>query len=213
MDATSLFTNIPTALCTKAIKNRWQKIKPHIFLTQKQFLETVNIKDEFYLQKAGLAMDNSISGFLADMVMKDLETNALQTLPFHVPSYKRYVDDIIVEIPENQSNVILDIFNKQHKKLKFAVEEEIDQSINFLDLTLNRTTNGDIVTSWYQKAIASGRYLHFNAHNPMTHKRNVATTLTDRAIAFTHPKTDLRASRKSKSSWLIMVTRENSLME
>lgn len=43
------------------------------------------------------------------------------------------------------------------------------------------------ITSWYQKEIASGRYLHFEGHNSMTHKRNVATAITDRAIAFTDP--------------------------
>lgn len=77
LDVTSLFTT--TSLCTKAIKKRWQRIKPHTFITQKQFVETVNVitsesffrfKDDYYLQKSELGMGNSISGFLADFVMK-----------------------------------------------------------------------------------------------------------------------------------------------
>lgn len=64
LDPTSLFTNIPTTLCVAAIKRRWSKIKPHTFLTQKQFIDTVRLitsesyfryKDDFYLQKSGLA--------------------------------------------------------------------------------------------------------------------------------------------------------------
>ncbi|KAG4069583.1 hypothetical protein HA402_005121 [Bradysia odoriphaga] len=33
-----------------------------------------------------------------------------------------------------------------------------------------------------------GRYLHFQGHKPVTHKWNVASAITDRAIAFTNPK-------------------------
>lgn len=44
-----------------------------------------------------------------------------------------------------------------------------------------------ISTKWYQKETASGRYLNFKAHNPIQHKRNVATAITDRAIALTNP--------------------------
>lgn len=207
LDATSLYTNVPTALCTKAIKKRWQQIKPHTFMTQKQFLEAVNIittesyfryKDHYYLQISGLAMGNSISGFLADMVMEDLEETSLRKLPFNVPFYRRYVDDIIVAVPVNGSDVIMQQFNSYHKNLKFTVEEEINASINFLDMSLHRKNDGHIETIWYQKAIASGRYLHFEAHNPITHKRNVATTLTDRAIALTNTMDRPKSLKKVK---------------
>lgn len=124
-------------------------------------------------------MGNSISGFLADFVMKDLETEALKKLPFNTPFYKRYVCDIIVAIPICETETILNRF--------FTVEEEIDGSLNFLDMSLKRMNDGSISTKWYQKETASGRYLHFQAHNPIQHKRNVATTITDRAIALTNP--------------------------
>ncbi|XP_037040265.1 uncharacterized protein LOC119077188 [Bradysia coprophila] len=122
------------------------------------------------------------------MVMEDLEETTIKKLPFTIPFYKRYVDDIIVAIPENESQTMMNHFNNHHRNLKFTVEEEVSSSINFLDMTLNRRNDGKVDTKWYQKSIASGRYLHFQAHNPMTHKRNVATTLTDRAIALTNPQ-------------------------
>ncbi|KAG4072949.1 hypothetical protein HA402_006629 [Bradysia odoriphaga] len=55
-------------------------------------------------------------------------------------------------------------------------------------MTLTRDDNGNLIRSWYRKELSSGRYLNFNGHNPMTHKRNVATAITDRAITFTEPK-------------------------
>lgn len=96
--------------------------------------------------------------------MEDLEISALAKLPFDTPFYKRYVDDIIVAIPANTSEIICNQFNKHHKNLKFTVEEEVNGSINFLDMSLHRSNEGTITTKWFQKEIASGRYLHYNAH-------------------------------------------------
>lgn len=65
-------------------------------------------------------------------------------------------------------------------------------------MTLHRQNDGNISTTWYQKAIASGRYLHFQAHNPMTHKRNVVMALTDRAIALKNPRDRPKSINKVK---------------
>lgn len=55
-------------------------------------------------------------------------------------------------------------------------------------MTLTRNELGNITCKWYRKEISSGRYLNFQGHNPVTHKRNVASAITDRAINFTNPK-------------------------
>lgn len=200
LDATSLYTNVHQDMCIAAIERRWNMIENHTFLTKNQFIDAIKLittesyfryKDHYYLQKTGLAMGNSISGLLADMVMNDLETKTLKNLPFIVTFYKRYVDDIIAVIPQREAQKMLDEFNNYdqvHKKLQFTKEEECNRSINFLDMTLTIDNNGYIRSKWYQKAISSGRYLNFQASNPTTHKRNVVTALTDRAIAFTDPE-------------------------
>lgn len=185
LDATSLFTNVPINLCIKAIKKRWNIIKPHTRLTQQQYIDTIKMitsesyfryGDKYYIQKSGLAMGSSISGFLADIVMEDLEETALSKLQFIVPFYERYVDDIIIAIPENATEATQKTFNAYHKQIQFTVEEEAENSINFLDFTLMRKQNGEITTKWYQKAVASGRYLHFKSSSSTTHKRNVNST-------------------------------------
>lgn len=92
LDATSLFTNIPTNLCIKAIKARWKIIKPNTYLTQQQFIEAIKMitsesyfryQDHYYIQKSDLAMGSSISGFVVDMVMEDLEESVLSKLQFN----------------------------------------------------------------------------------------------------------------------------------
>lgn len=89
-------------------------------------------------------MGNAISGFLADLIMEELEVYILNRLPFIVPFYRRFVDYILAFVP-----------------------------------------NG---SKWYRKQLSSARYWNFNGHNPMTHKRNVANAITDRAITFTKPE-------------------------
>lgn len=132
LDATSLFTSVPLNLCLVAIEKRWHKIQPHTFLTKELFLDTIKLiasesyfryKDHYYLQIDGLAMGNSISGLLAHMVMEDLELKALNKLPFLIPFYKRFVDDIITAIPEGQSTTILNIFNDQ-ERINFTMEDQ-----------------------------------------------------------------------------------------
>lgn len=196
LDATSLFTNIPKELCVRAIEKRWLSISEHTSLSKEQFIDAVKLiidesyfkyGDAFYLQSRGVAMGNAISGFLADLVMEDLEVYILNNIPFVVPFYRRFVDDILAFVPEDKIDQLVAAFNNYHPMLKFTFEEENDKSINFLDMTLTRDDFGNITTKWYRKEIASGRYLHFQGHNPVTHKRNVASAITDRAIAFTNP--------------------------
>lgn len=79
-----------------------------------------------------------------------------------------------------------DDFNKYHPKLQFTIQEEVNNFINFLDMTLTRQADRHVMTKQYRNEISSRRYLHFEAYNSVTHKRNVATAITDRAIAFTN---------------------------
>ncbi|KAG4068036.1 hypothetical protein HA402_003942 [Bradysia odoriphaga] len=136
---------------------------------------------------ASVVMGNSISGFFADLVMEDLELHIQNKLLYIIPFYRRFVDDILVFAPEDKINHLLESFNKYHPKLKFTLETEKNRSINFLDFTLTRDDDGNITSKWYRKEISSGLYLHFQGHNPTTHKRNVASAITDRAKAFTNP--------------------------
>lgn len=134
-------------------------------------------------------MGNCISDFLSELVMEDLEKSVLPNMPFTLPFYKRYVDDILLAIIPGKENEILEIFNKYDKNLKFTMELENEEtkSINFLDMTLTRKEDGTIETTWYQKSVASGRYLNCKAMNPIGHKRNVVTGLVDRSITFSDP--------------------------
>lgn len=139
LDATSLFTNIAKELCIRSIEKRWTIISQHTFMTKEMFIEAVKMiidgsyfryGDFYYVQVYGVAMGNSISGFLADLVMEDLEVHILNNLPFIVPFYRRFVDDILAFVPEDKVDLILTAFNSYNPNLKFTISKT----------ELNRTT-------------------------------------------------------------------------
>ena len=49
----------------------------------------------FYKQTEGLAMGSSISATVANLVMEHIQNFLIPQLPFPLPFFKRYVDDII----------------------------------------------------------------------------------------------------------------------
>ena len=59
-----------------------------------------------------------------------------------VAAYFRYVDDILLiyDSHHTDTNNIANDFNKIHPNMKFTAEAESDNRINFLDITLHRTS-------------------------------------------------------------------------
>ncbi|XP_018364347.1 PREDICTED: uncharacterized protein LOC108762042 [Trachymyrmex cornetzi] len=83
----------------------------------------------------GMPMGSPLSPILADLVIQDLELYVINSLEFKVPIYYRYVDDILVALPDVQINKVLLLFNSHHNRIKFTVEENDDgcMSANIFD--------------------------------------------------------------------------------
>ncbi|XP_018398305.1 PREDICTED: uncharacterized protein LOC108776248 [Cyphomyrmex costatus] len=84
----------------------------------------------------GTPMGSPLSPIIADLVLRDIEEKALNSLNFCCTFYFRYVDDIILAAPEDKIEVIKDTFNNIHRRLQFTVEFEQNHMISFLDLLL-----------------------------------------------------------------------------
>ena len=93
----------------------------------------------------------------------------------------RHVDESHVCLAREHLTEFHCHLNSMNQHIKFTVEEEIDRSIAFLDTKTTRNTDWSIKTSVYRKATHTDKYLHFNSHHPLQHKRSVARTLLDRA--------------------------------
>ena len=191
LDVVSLFTNVPKEAAVSAVKSRWQEIQPKVKMPWKDFEEGLllclnstdfNFDGITYFQKRGLPMGSPFSPILADIVMDDLEKERLSNLGFELPLYLRYVDDILIAVPNTEIDNILQFFNTNNFNIKFTLEKEIEQTINFLDISITRKQDQKLSLNWYRKPTWSGRYLNFFSHHPLRYKKSVVNNLVDRAI-------------------------------
>lgn len=127
-------------------------------------------------------MGSSISSLLADIVMGDLESDCLKQLDYTPLFYYRYVDDIIIAIPQNKIDQTLTVFYGYHPKLQFTIELEEVNSMNVLEIQIIKNKNNIITTNWYQKNTFSGRILHFESNHPKHQKIAMVYNLVDRAL-------------------------------
>ncbi|XP_044757770.1 uncharacterized protein LOC123315929 [Coccinella septempunctata] len=160
-DVVSLYTNTPMEKAKDIISKRWDEIKNHTDLTKVEFMKAIDFcitnsyfqfEDSFYSQIDGCSMGNPLSSVLAELVMEDLEKTIIEKLIFKINFFKRYVDDCITAIAESHITPIINELNNYHPKLKFTVEIEKNNRINFLDMTLIHDNNGSkIETIWHTK--------------------------------------------------------------
>jgi hypothetical protein len=95
------------------------------------------------LQKEGLAMGAPSSGLIAEIFLQHTEHQHIAELSakHKIINYFRYVDDILIIYDSNHSDIqdILADFNTLHPNLHFTAETEKDNTINYLDLSIQRT--------------------------------------------------------------------------
>lgn len=194
-DVTSLFTNIPLELVIDSIQRHWNSISQHTDITLQRFLELIafvfdttffTFQDRYYKQIFGTPMGSVISPIVAQYVMDDVLDTVVSKLPFQVPFLKKYVDDIITAVPSDSIEETLIIFNSIHSKIQFTTETESDCSVPFLDMLVIRDGTS-IMTDWYIKPTASGRYINFYSFHSMKMKINVIMNMKKRVIRLSHP--------------------------
>lgn len=196
LDVISMYTNIPINLANEIVRDRWEELSQFTKLPLQEFERGIGValstnyfqfRDKFYNQTHGLAMGAPISSVIAQLVLERLEEDVIADLDFQPLFFKRYVDDCIVCIPRDKIDYILMKFNSYHPSIQFTVETEKYSTINFLDMTLIRNKN-KILTKYFQKPTASGRYVNFFSTQPLAHKKNTVTALADRIINLTNPQ-------------------------
>ncbi|XP_046615634.1 uncharacterized protein LOC124303010 [Neodiprion virginianus] len=132
-------------------------------------------------------MGSPISPVVANLVLEHFEKKIISHLPFSLPFYYRYVDDIITCVKKENLQLLLTKFNNFHPRIQFTFELEKDGKISFLD-TMVINHNDTIILDWHHKPTWSGRYIHFNSYRPIKHKKSVAISLFDRCLRISNPQ-------------------------
>jgi len=101
LDVISLFTNIPIELAIENIQNRWDLIRTSTCIPKNEFISGLKLilnstyftfNKRTFKQISGTPMGSPLSPIIADLVMRDLEMKALNSLQFETKIYFRYVD-------------------------------------------------------------------------------------------------------------------------
>ena len=151
LDIRDMYTNIPVKETLNIIQNQTNLLCDDIDESDQliSLLETsleqnyFMYNNEFYLQKDGLPMGSPISSLLSEIFLQNLESQFIENIKtkHNISFYGHYVDDILIvynQTDENQSQNILNDFNNIHNSLKFTLEEEACNGINYLDLNLTK---------------------------------------------------------------------------
>ena len=71
--------------------------------------------------------------------------------------------------------------NSVELPIQFILGREKDRHLPFLDSNVSRGVQGNLETSVYRKPTHTDKYLAFDSHYPICHKKSVAKTLLRRA--------------------------------
>jgi hypothetical protein len=181
LDISNMYANIPV----KETKQIFNDIMTHnqtpldakteiltwydIVTSQNYFTNGTNIS----IQKDGLAMGAPSSGILSEIFLQKLENtkpidiaNELQLITYH-----RYVDDILIvyDIRHTDINTITTKFNEMHPNLHFTHETELTNTINYLDVTINRRNN-HVDIAICRKPTYTDAIIPYTSNHPPAHK-------------------------------------------
>ncbi|XP_078357438.1 uncharacterized protein LOC144642347 [Oculina patagonica] len=193
-DVKSLFTSIPVNLALTITNERLHQdqhladrtnmsisniMKLLEFVLKENYFKYDSI---YYKQIFGCAMGSPISPVIADLVMEEIEENAITTAHHPHKWWFRYVDDSHACLKKEHVNEFHQHLNSINPNIQFTVELEdtTEQGLPFLD-TITTRSGTQIEVNVYRKSTHTDRYLDFNSYHPECHKRSVVCTLLRRA--------------------------------
>jgi len=140
-----------------------------LIVTQNYFWFTGNT----YVQKKGLATGAPNFSIFSEIYLQYVENTLIYDVlqKIKVEGYFRYVDDILIVCIENLTDIneIHNRFNSISLDLNFTLELEQDDALNFLDLTIKKTTT-KMVYDIYRKPTTSDNIIPKDSCHPSEQK-------------------------------------------
>jgi len=123
------------------------------------------------IQKEGLAMDTPSSGFIAEIFLQHIEHLhiAQMSMKHNSINYFRYVDNILIISDSTYSSIQANDFNALHQNLQFTAELEENNTINYLDITIQKTPTSR-KTAIYRKPTFTETLIPYISNHPTQQK-------------------------------------------
>lgn len=195
LDVVNLFGNLEKKKIIEILKLKWENIRPHTNLDMNLFMEIITFllennyctfQGEFYQQIFGCAMGSKLSPILAQYVMDHQLDSILPKLPYTVLFVKKFVDDIMMIVPETFIQLTLDLFNSVCVDLQFTLEtEDLHHSVPFLDTRAYRQDK-IVKLKWYRKDTHSDKIIHFHSDHGINVKINTINQMKRRISKICH---------------------------
>ena len=126
-------------------------------------------------------MGSPVSVVVAEIVMQNIEEQALATYKRTLPLWLRYVDDTFTAVHKDEIDDFHEHLNRQNADIQFTKEIEENGKIPFLDCLVTRDNDNKLSTTVYRKPTHTDRLLDQSSYNPTSHKATTIQTLTRRA--------------------------------
>ena len=149
-------------------------------LAQKYF----QFQNSYYAQQTGLAMGAPTSSIFSEVYFQYLEITTIYNIlvKHKIMGYFRYVDDILIVYRNKNADIyeVLNSFNSISPTLSFTIEEEKDNTINFLDISIYKTNR--INFRIYRKPATTDLIIPHDSNHPHEHKTSAIRYLASRLI-------------------------------
>ena len=144
--------------------------------------------NNYYNQKKGLAMGSPLSGLPADIYLNHYGNKYLlyniNKLSGRIISYTRYVDDtfIIFDGTIRQIKNMKKYMNGINKNIQFTLETEVNNKLNFLDLTITKIDK-KFQYQIYRKPTTTDLTINAESHHPLSQKMATYNSLVHRLLS------------------------------
>jgi hypothetical protein len=181
LDIKNMYSNIPITQTKHILQNLL-----HHNITEKQinsellaWYEAITHQNYFrhndttIIQTDVLVMGAPYSSIISEIFLQHIEHNHLPhlTLKHKLINYVRYVDNIVLIFNSHHTDLqsILHEFNTLHPNLHFTEEIELNNTINFLDVTTQKTLS-NVKVSVYRKPTFTDSIILYTSNHPSQHK-------------------------------------------
>jgi len=182
LDINNMYSNIPTKEVINILKLIGTQLNINTPITKELISMTSTVmkqnyftfQNNYYAQNKGLAMGAPTSSALSEVYLQFMENTRLQTIltENNILGYFSYVDDILIVYNEKETDIhlVLEQFNNTITTMKFSIEKEMNNSINFLDITIHKN-HGNISFSAYRKPTTTDMIIPKDSCHPQEHKQ------------------------------------------
>jgi hypothetical protein len=146
------------------------------------------IKGHYYLQWLGNGRGVKLTTNLQLVLRSGIRYTILRKHKNHkllykhqIVNYSRYVDDILIVHNTHTTNIknTLTEFVSMHPQIKFTIEKEIHNKLNYLDLNLLNKHN-QLTFGIYWKPISTDLIIHNDSCHPYEHKKSAKNYLNNK---------------------------------